>query len=195
MRYDGAAFEQAVLMLLQADPSLRTVDAYRYDVVDFTRQALSNHARVLLPKIKAAYVGRDLAAWRTLTARWLQAMTLLDSLLATDRRFLLGTWLGSGGYEARSLITTWGGRGPAALLRNYGARELSGLVADVYLPRWRKQFAALEQVITGAVAQGAAIDWFALDDAWARGAGVYPTVPTGDPFAVANTAASFLSSF
>jgi alpha-N-acetylglucosaminidase len=193
-RYDAAAFEQAVLTLLQADASLRSVDAYRYDVVDFTRQALSNHARVLLPKIKVAYVGRDLAGWRTLTARWLRAMTLLDSLLATDKRFLLGTWLGSGGYEARSLITTWGDRGPAALLRNYGARELSGLVADVYVPRWRKQFAALEPVITGAAEQGAPIDWFALDDAWARGAGAYPTVPTGDPFAVANAVASLLAT-
>lgn len=193
MRYDRAAFEQAVLTLLQADPSLRTVDAYRYDVVDFTRQALSNHARVLLPKIKAAHDGRDLAAWRTLTARWLQAMTLLDSLLATDKRFLLGTWLGAGGYEARSLITTWGDRGPAALLRNYGARELSGLVADVYLPRWRKQFAALEPVLTGTAKQATEIDWFALDDAWARGAGAYPTEPSGDPFAVANAVASFLS--
>ncbi|MEZ0107284.1 alpha-N-acetylglucosaminidase [Catenulispora sp. EB89] len=209
LRYDAAAFEQAVLALLQADPSLRTVDAYRYDVIDFTRQALSNHARVLLPKIKAAYDDRDPAAWHTLTARWLKAMTLLDSLLATDKRFLLGTWLGAGGYEARSLITTWGDRGPAAQLRNYGARELSGLVADVYLPRWRKQFAALELMLTGAdngteadtdtdTEAGAAkqkteIDWFALDDAWARGAGAYPTGPSGDPFAVANTVASFLS--
>ncbi|MEY9861235.1 alpha-N-acetylglucosaminidase [Catenulispora sp. GAS73] len=193
MRYDGAAFEQAVFTLLQADPALRTVDAYRYDVVDFTRQALSNHARVLLPKIKAAYDARDLAAWHTHTARWLRAMTLLDSLLATDKRFLLGTWLGAGGYEARSLITTWGGRGPAALLRNYGARELSGLVADVYLPRWRKQFAALERVLTGAAEQAAEIDWFALDDAWARGAGGYPTEPNGDPFAVANAVVSLLS--
>lgn len=216
LRYDAAAFEQAVLTLLQGDASLRTVDAYRYDVVDFTRQALSNHARVLLPKIKEAYVGRDLAAWRTLTDRWLKAMTLLEELLATDQRFLLGTWLGSGGYEARSLITTWGGGDTAAHLRNYGARELSGLVADVYLPRWRKQFAALEPIITGAAKQGTRVDWFALDDAWARGAvapgtnstaedtanpgknptanpAAYPTEPTGDPFAVANAVADFLS--
>ena len=57
------------------------------------------------------------------TRRWLEAMTLLDTLLATDERFLLGTWLRSGGYDARSLITTWGGRGPAGLLRNYGGRS------------------------------------------------------------------------
>ena len=64
MRYDGAAFQQAVVTLLQADPSLRAVDAYRYDVVDFVRQALANHARVLLPKIKAAYAARDLTGFR-----------------------------------------------------------------------------------------------------------------------------------
>ncbi|MEY9905365.1 alpha-N-acetylglucosaminidase [Catenulispora sp. MAP12-49] len=194
MRYDGAAFQQAVLLLLQADPSLRAVDAYRYDVVDLARQALANHARVLLPKIKAAYVARDAAGWRALTGRWLDAMALLDRLLATDERFLLGTWLRSGGYDARSLITTWGGRDQATLLRNYAGRELAGLVADVYLPRWRKHFAALEPVVTGAAKQGAQTDWFALDDAWARGGKAYPTTPTGDPFAVANVAAALLAT-
>ncbi|MEY9925975.1 alpha-N-acetylglucosaminidase [Catenulispora sp. GP43] len=194
MRYDGAAFQQAVLLLLQADPALRAVDAYRYDVVDLTRQALANHARVLLPRIKAAYVGRDVAGWHALTGRWLDAMALLDSLLATDERFLLGTWLRSGGYDARSLITTWGGRTPAALLRNYAGRELSGLVADVYIPRWRRHFAVLEPVVTGAAERWTQTDWFALDDAWARGGKAYPTVPTGDPFAVANTAAALLAA-
>ena len=198
MRYDGAGFQQAVFTLLQADPSLRAIDAYRYDVVDLTRQALANHARVLLPEIKAAYVARDRSAWHALTGRWLHAMTLQDRLLATDERFLLGTWLRSGGYDARSLITTWGGRGPSALLRNYGGRELSGLVADVYIPRWRKHFTALEPVVTGAAKQWEPCDWFELDDAWARGtganAGPYPSAPTGDPFAVANAVADFLTA-
>lgn len=194
MRYDAAAFQQAVLALLQADPSLRATDAYRYDVIDFTRQALANHARVLLPKIKAAYVARDVAGWHTLTGRWLAAMKLLDRLLGTDERFLLGTWLRSGGYDARSLITTWGGRGQSALLHNYGGRELSGLVADVYIPRWRKHFAALEPVVTGAATTWEQTDWFALDDAWARRAGSYPTSATGDPFAVANAVVDLLAA-
>jgi len=194
MRYDGTAFQQAVLLLLQADPSLRTTDAYRYDVIDVTRQALANHARVLLPKIKAAYIARDKRDWHTLTSRWLAAMALLEQLLATDERFLLGTWLRSGGYDARSLITTWGGRAPSAMLRNYGGRELSGLVKDVYIPRWRKHFAALEPVVTGAAKEWKPTDWFALDEAWARGAGPYPTVPAGDPFAVANAAVALLAA-
>jgi alpha-N-acetylglucosaminidase len=134
------------------------------------------------------------AGWRTLTGRWLDAMALLDRLLATDERFLLGTWLRSGGYDARALITTWGGRDPAAQLHNYGGRELAGLVADVYLPRWREHFAALEPVVTGAAGHWTPIDWFALDDAWARGAGAYPTAPAGDPFAVANAVVSLLTA-
>ena len=121
-------------------------------------------------------------------------MTHLDTLLATDERFLLSTWLRSGGYDARSLITTWGDRAPAALLHNYGGRELSGLVADVYMPRWRRYFAALEAVVDGSAQNCRPIDWFALDDAWARRAGAYPTAATGDAFAVANAAASSLSA-
>ncbi|GAA1979355.1 alpha-N-acetylglucosaminidase [Catenulispora subtropica] len=195
MRYDGAAFQGAVLRLLQADPALRAADAYRYDVVDFTRQALANHARVLLPEIKDAYVTRNLDGYRRLTGRWLDAMRLLDTLLATDERFLLGTFLRSGGYDARSLITTWGDREASKALRNYGGRELAGLVADVYLPRWRKHFAAYETVVTGAVEELAATDWFAMDDAWARAATRYPTAATGDPFAAANAVAAFLTAF
>ncbi|NUR62842.1 MAG: alpha-N-acetylglucosaminidase [Catenulispora sp.] len=194
MRYDAAAFQDAVRMLLRADPALRAADAYRYDVVDFTRQALANHARVLLPDIKNAYIAKDLDSYRHLTGRWLDAMNLLDGLLATDERFLLGTWLRSGGWDARSLITTWGGRKPALSLHNYGARELSGLVADVYLPRWRKHFADHEDVVTGAVCDLPAADWYAFDDAWAHTANSYPDTPTGDPFAAANDIAVFLAA-
>ena len=194
MRYDAAAFQAAVLTLLRADPALRAADAYRYDVVDFTRQALANHARVLLPRIKDAYVARDPDSYRHLTGRWLDAMRLLDRLLATDERFLLGTWLRSGGWDARSLITTWGGRKSALSLHDYGARELAGLVADVYLPRWRKHFAEHEAVVTGAVDDLPAADWYALDDAWAHAANTYSGVPSGDPFAAANDIAVFLAA-
>jgi len=38
MRYDASAFQEAVGELLLADERFRSVDAYRYDVVDFTRQ-------------------------------------------------------------------------------------------------------------------------------------------------------------
>lgn len=200
MRYDGAAFQDAVLTLLSADPALRAADAYRYDVVDFTRQALANHARVLLPRIKDAYVARDSAAYRRLTDRWLTAMRLLDDLLATDERFGLGTWLRTGGYDARTLITTWGGRKPSATLHDYGGRELAGLVADVYLPRWRRHFTRYQAVVDGSAQDVPATDWYALDDAWARGANggpgaqAYPTAATGDPFAAANAVAALLAT-
>lgn len=55
MRYDARRFAQAVCQLLQVAKPLRHTSAYRYDLVDVARQALSNRARVLLPKIKAAY--------------------------------------------------------------------------------------------------------------------------------------------
>jgi alpha-N-acetylglucosaminidase len=49
-------------------------------------------------------------------------------------------------------------------------------------------------VVTGAAGHWTPIDWFALDDAWARGAGAYPTAPAGDPFAVANAVVSLLTA-
>ena len=49
MQYDGAAFDQALPLLLAAHPTLRHTDAYRYDLVDVARQTLTNRSRILLP--------------------------------------------------------------------------------------------------------------------------------------------------
>ncbi|GAA2912014.1 hypothetical protein GCM10020221_04630 [Streptomyces thioluteus] len=54
----------------------------------------------MLPRIKSAYEARELSRFRELTALWLDLMTLLEDLAATDPRHLLGRWIA----EARS----WG---------------------------------------------------------------------------------------
>ncbi|MBP2580436.1 alpha-N-acetylglucosaminidase [Streptomyces sp. PvR006] len=199
MRYDAATVERALAELLQVAPRLRTTDAYRFDLVDVARQALANRSRVLLPRIKAAYDAEDLTGFRTLVREWQGHEELLGRLVGSDQRFLLGPWLADARawgadpeerdrleYDARSILTTWAGKGPSETggLRDYANREWSGLVQDVYAPRWAAYFASLDRaLVTGAAP--VAVDWFARDDAWARGHQRYPTTPTGDPFALA----------
>jgi alpha-N-acetylglucosaminidase len=118
-------------------------------------------------------------------------MDLLDDLLATSRPHLLGRWLADARawgadaaerdrleYDARSLITTWGGRASSEEgLHDYANREWAGLVGGLYRTRWKTYFDALS-----AGKDPAAVDWFALEDRWAHGHERYPAEPKGSPY-------------
>ena len=208
MRYDAARFELAICELLQVAPALRDTSAYRYDLVDVARQALSNRARVLLPQIKAAYEAKDLPRFGALSRQWLDDMGLLDRLLASDPHFLLGNWLvhartdatddaeaAQQEYEQRSIITHWGDRSGAnhGGLHDYANRELSGMVSGLYAPRWQRYFASLEQaLLTHTPPQP--IDWFAMEQTWSREHEVLPTTAQGDAWQLAAEVARRLGS-
>ncbi|MFC7923137.1 alpha-N-acetylglucosaminidase [Streptomyces cinereoruber] len=206
-RYDAATVERALSELLEVAPALRTTDAYRHDLVDVARQALTNRGRVLLPRIRAAYEAKDLERFRALVREWNADMELLGRVVGSDRRFLLGPWLEAARtwgadpaerdrleYDARSILTTWGGRGPSETgLRDYANREWDGLVRDLYAPRWAAYFASLDTALTTGTTP-VAVDWFARDDAWAREHRRYPTAPTGDPHALAEEVRTALAA-
>ncbi|GAB2603847.1 alpha-N-acetylglucosaminidase [Streptomyces capparidis] len=199
MRYDGRRFARSLGELLRVAPALRGTDAYRFDVVDVARQVLANHSRELLPRIAAAFGERDRAELDRLTGRWLAAMELLEELLASDRRFLLGRWLEDARrwaadereaarleFDARTIVTVWGPRRAAdeGGLRDYANREWAGLVGGFYLPRWRTFFDTLGKALADG-GEPEPVDWFALEDAWTRRRDTYPTRPVGDPHAIA----------
>ncbi|MGW7056628.1 alpha-N-acetylglucosaminidase [Streptomyces sp. NPDC054887] len=196
MRYDAATVQQALAELLQVAPALRNSDAYRFDLVDVARQALSNRSRSLLPQIKAAYGSKDLIAFRSRAREWKDDMALLDRLLSTDTRFLLGPWLEDAKawgatdaaktkleFDARSILTTWGHRSgsEAGYLRDYANREWSGLVSGFYAKRWAKYLDSLDVALSSGAAP-ASIDWFASDDDWNRQRDVYATTAAGDSY-------------
>ncbi|RHY96254.1 hypothetical protein DYB35_005387 [Aphanomyces astaci] len=122
-------------LLLEAaasSPSLQYDDRFTHDLVDVTRQAMSDG--LLTAK----------------TADLLDRMTDLDLLLNTNQDFMLGPWLrdarslaGEDGddvaaayfeYEARNQITRWGDNNRNAL-SDYAGKEWGGLVGSYYIPR------------------------------------------------------------
>ena len=206
MRYDPAYVRRALGELLQVAPGLQRSDAYCFDLVNTARQALADGGRALLPRIAGAYRAGDLAGFRSLVTEWHGDLALLERLTASDPRFLLGPWLAAARsqgadtaeqdrleYDARSILTTWGGRGPSdgGGLHDYAGREWSGLIGDVYAPRWAVWFAALDRALsTGG--DPAPVDWFAMDDAWAHRTTGYPVTPVGDPVTIARAVADAL---
>ncbi|MEW9573023.1 alpha-N-acetylglucosaminidase [Rhodanobacter sp. Si-c] len=193
LHYDPAQIDRALAELLQVAPALRNSSAYRYDLTDLTRQALSVHSRVLLPRIKAAFEAKDKARLNRLTAQWLHQMKELDTVLGTNEQFMLGPWLANAKsyahsaeewtgieYDARALITIWGNPQEA----DYARREWQGLVGDYYYARWKLFFDSLDTALsTGDKPK--AIDWYAMGEQWAHARNTYPTRPTGDIHAIA----------
>lgn len=200
MRYQAGSVRRALDHLLKVDPALRASSAYRFDLVDTARQALANHSRVLLPKIKAAYEAKDLTLFRRLVAEWEDGERRLDAVTGSDPNFLLGRWLdrarAAGGadraeqdryeYDARSILTVWGRRSTSegGFLHDYANREWSGLVSELYAHRWRLYFDSLEEALVGRTTPRA-IDWHAVEEEWARLTTRHPARPSGDPYAVA----------
>jgi alpha-N-acetylglucosaminidase len=203
IRYSAAAFEQALPQMLQVAPAFRASDTYQYDLVDIARQTLANESRVLLPQIKSAYGHADRPRFEALTQCWLGLMDLQDRLLASNRFFLLGSWLAQVrpwasspaelarlDFDARSILTIWGARraSEGAALHDYGNKDWAGLTHDYYRMRWQKYFGRLDESLrSGAVPQS--IDWFALGDGWSHGSRHYSDRATGDAYALATEVA------
>ncbi|WP_328993159.1 alpha-N-acetylglucosaminidase C-terminal domain-containing protein [Kribbella sp. NBC_01245] len=196
MRYDATAFALALPALLRVDPKLRATSSYRYDLMDVTRQVLSNRSRTLLPRIKAAYDGKDRAELDRLAGIWMRYLGLLDEVTATNRQTMLGPWLADAGsgHSARTLLTVWGHRaGYDAGLGDYANREWSGLISGYYAPRWKAYLDELSAALRDNRAP-TSFDWYQRGADWAASSESLPTAPIGDIHAVAGRVLDVLRS-
>lgn len=199
LQYEPAEFEKALGELRKVDRRLRRSGAYRYDLVDVSRQVLANRSRLLLPKIRAAYRDGDRAAFAQLTGRWMGELRLMDEVLGTDPHFLLGAWQREAArqaasreeaatldYDLKSLVTLWESDSPG--LQDYARREFNGLVGGYYAERWRMFFDELGRSLkTGE--EPRRIDWRAVAEKWARGGTRYAAEPRGDAYRLAERVA------
>lgn len=184
-------------------PALVKEKTFRYDLVDVIRQVLADAAFYQLQRVKNAFDSKDAAEYKKQVKIFLSLVSDMDTLLATDSQFLLGTWQrkalewGSSRQEkslmdksAKMLITTWIGKVPNSL-NDYSNRQWAGLVSDFYLPRWKNFFESQLDVLIGKKTRDAAhkafMDKTARDElAFAENGKIYSTRPVGDTLAVAN---------
>jgi alpha-N-acetylglucosaminidase len=171
----------------------RPTEGFNFDLVDLTRQVLANYADVLQQQWVHSFKTHDTVAFHKQTTAFLVLIDDLDTLLATQKDFLLGPWLADarnkgitpeekGLYErnARDLITLWGDANSP--LHEYANRQWSGLLKDFYKPRWEKFFAFLTANPNPDLASFEktirAWEW-----AWVNEQKAFPTTPAGDPIA------------
>ena len=204
--YDYKKMRAVVPYLLEAIDELKSVDAFQYDLVDIIRQLLSNEFRAAYGQVNEAIQKNDLRGLDVYAARMLEILTDMDRILSTRSEFMVGTWLNSAkrmartDYErklyewnARAIITYWGQDKPNTSLRDYAHKEWSGLVKDVYLPRWKAFFEFHRKRIQGISCEP--MDNVAFEIEWGNKTNFYPEVPQEEVAVVAERILNKLSNF
>ncbi|MES2178257.1 MAG: alpha-N-acetylglucosaminidase [Gemmatimonadota bacterium] len=212
--YDRRLLAAALDTLLNAAPALGRNDAYRYDVVNLTRQVLGQLALPLVNQVQDAFVRKDRPALRSSEQRVLALLTDLDELVGTREEFLLGRWIADAKrwgttdaerhlyeWNARNIVTLWGTKcteGQNDDLNLYAYKEWQGMFTSYFKPRWQEFFTRLNHSVeTGAPFERAsfATDMCAWEQAWSRQTAAFPIRPTGDAIAVARRLVSAYRNF
>lgn len=182
------------LMLTVSDETVKN-PLYQKDLVIVTKQILDNMIIPLRKKINQAYVDKDSIEMNKQITLFINILSDLDRLLATQPEFLLGKWLSDARqfgddskskayYEknARVLITTWGNEGNEII--DYASRDLSGLISSYYKVRWELFFKTLNKNLQENIPLDLAQsdrDMAAFEWAWTNQNIEYINTPQGDP--------------
>lgn len=151
MRYKPEDLIPALDLLLKDSEKLQSSEGYRFDVMDLTRQILTNLGQELHNDVRIAYASKDKAAFKKASERFLGLLADVDRLLATRDEYSFHKWIRDARkwatneaekkqYEknASMLITHWGPDEGRAVIFDYGWREWSGLIGGYYLGRWKE---------------------------------------------------------
>jgi alpha-N-acetylglucosaminidase len=129
--------------------------SYQYDLVDWTRQVLSNAFIPMYQQLVSTYTNTSTlgnikcrnSRLRGQGAQLIALLETLDEVLATNDNFKLSTWIKEARamvnnsadadfmeYQARNQVTLWG---PDGEISDYASKSWAGLVSSYYVPRWQ----------------------------------------------------------
>ena len=194
--YENEKLREVIVHLLAAGGK---GPSYEFDLVNLTRQYLSNQFEQLFADYKAAYEQGDTETMKARQAEMLATFDTLDELLGSQAYFLVGKWIADARAwgatpeeadyfesNARNLLTSWGDRGN--LLTDYADRSWNGLVGTYYKGRWELFFQAVDEALAaGEKLEGARYEnlleqmkdfeyaW------WAERPGKFAATPQGNP--------------
>jgi alpha-N-acetylglucosaminidase len=134
----------------QSEKSLWNNVGFQYDIVDITRQVLSNAFIPAYNNLVSVYTGSNPTATNINAAgkEVISILQAIDDILSTNENFMLSTWISKARswassksiadfyeYDARNQITLWG---PDGEISDYASKSWGGLVSGYYIPRWEK---------------------------------------------------------
>ncbi|MBQ0083152.1 MAG: alpha-N-acetylglucosaminidase [Clostridiales bacterium] len=191
--YDKEKLKEAARLLLDDYETLKNSKGYMYDAVTVLQQILSNEAQDVHKQMAAAFESRNLKEFEKNAARFLKIADLMDTVTATNKYYMLGSWINAARrlaentddftkmlYEmnAKALITTWGSLNQCEIagLGDYSNRQWSGLISDYYKPRWEHWINERKKELRGEKAEEKT-DWFKFEWSWVREIKNYADTP------------------
>jgi len=197
--YNNKELLAATNLMLHADSKTA---AYTFDVVNLTRQVLSNYFSDVFNEYKEAYKAGDYGKMKSKEFIMLDLINDVDRLVSTQSTFLVGKWIKEARakgineeektyYEqnARTLLTTWVGK--AKGLNDYASRTWSGMVKTFYGARWRMFFASVDKAVIAGEKYDEAKDKEYQKEVqeyeqmwWKNCVGNFSSLPKGDGIAI-----------
>ncbi len=201
--YDNSLLENALKTFAKAAPDFNSSETFQNDITDIGRQVLANRGQMAYDSIMKYFDQKDIAKYNQYKKEFLYLLNLQAQLMATNKRYLVGTWLhqakdfGKTDYEkelaeknARMQITIWGpDTNPETDLHDYAHKEWAGLIQDVHLKRWNLFFEKLDNELVGKPSKE--IDFFTIELNWAKQSNTYTTIPKGNYMEMINEMVSF----
>lgn len=194
LNYDAKETERALGLMLEVSDRYRGGNNFEYDLVEVARQALADRANLLLRQINQASDKGEKVLFSKLSDQFLSDILLQDSLMGSRKEFMVGTWIESAmrmghvpserdfyRWNARTLITTWGDRHAANVggLADYSYREWNGILRDLYYPRWKTFFDALNN------GQAPPVDFYPMEAEWSAQTNPYSNSAESNPIDMA----------
>lgn len=180
--------------------------AYRKDLLEAARQAVSNLSWYYVEMLRRSYAAKDMEGVSAYGAGLLSLYDLQVAIVGTDKDMLLGTWLEKAKrlgktpaertyfeWNARTQITLWAGEEASEYFHDYAAREWQGLLEDFYRPRWEIFISRLElSLLTGK--ELPAVKHYHEEAPFLYRKTAYPTAPSGDLYEAVTAALRHIES-
>ena len=182
--YSPDSTAKAAELLLSVADRYKGNNNFEYDLVDIVRQSIADRGNVLIEEISKSYDRKDKESFRDQSQKFLRLILAQDSLLSTRKEFTTSSWLAAARmlgnteeeknlyeWNASALITVWGDSIAANQggLHDYAHREWSGLLKELYYPRWKAYFEQKQQELDGKAIQPVeAINFYAMEKEWAE---------------------------
>lgn len=161
--YDSADIEKVFRLLMKDYAVMPKSETYELDILDIARQVLAYRAWGPVEEIGAAFEKSNETELEANAAELMRIYSLQENLLCCNSHTMLGPWLKAAResgdtaaekayfeFLARTVITLWGDRDGADELRDYAARDWSGMLEDFYRPRWEAYINILRRsLVTG----------------------------------------------
>ncbi|MFC4138147.1 MULTISPECIES: alpha-N-acetylglucosaminidase [unclassified Microbacterium] len=141
------AIAEAGRLLIGLRDSATQREALERDVTELAGHVLAQSMRHRIRGILAAFAAADASALRAQGEALRDDLLALDELAATRKDSRVSTWIAAARSwgdtpaerdvmerDARSLLSVWGHQ--TSGLHDYSGRHWSGLIRDLYLPRW-----------------------------------------------------------